>query len=236
MTKHVVIGLPEMVKPISQYIKLSEIDIPEDRARDLDMDWAQALAFMIAAQGLINPITVRMVNGIPRLVAGLHRYTAFGLLAVTINVNGLGAKAIVDRVGSALLSGDLIAGEVVSLVYDGTRFRTISRSEGSNQNIASAGWLKLPGGLIMQWGSFSGVTSNGPANGVYESTAITVTWPMAFPTAILQLVAGCGTDVSGVGLQEQAWFGSSGRVSGVALVACRQLSATLSGSYIAFGY
>ena len=80
MTKHVVIGLPEMVKPISQYIKLSEIDIPEDRARDLDMDWAQALAFMIAAQGLINPITVRMVNGIPRLVAGLHRYTAFGLL------------------------------------------------------------------------------------------------------------------------------------------------------------
>lgn len=80
MTKHVVIGLPEVVKPISQYIKLSDIDIPEDRARDLDMDWAQALASMIAAQGLINPITVRMVEGRPRLVAGLHRYTGVGLL------------------------------------------------------------------------------------------------------------------------------------------------------------
>lgn len=80
MTKHVVIGLPEVVKPISQYIKLSDIDIPEDRARDLDMDWAQALASMIAAQGLINPITVRMVDGRPRLVAGLHRYTGIGLL------------------------------------------------------------------------------------------------------------------------------------------------------------
>lgn len=80
MTKHVVIGLPEVVKPISQFIKLSDIEIPEDRARDLDMDWAQALSFMIAAQGLINPITVRMVGGLPRLVAGLHRYTAFGLL------------------------------------------------------------------------------------------------------------------------------------------------------------
>ncbi|MCX2697046.1 ParB N-terminal domain-containing protein [Ochrobactrum chromiisoli] len=80
MTKHVVTGLPEVVKPISQYIKLSDIEVPEDRARDLDMDWAQALAFMIAAQGLINPITVRMVDGLPRLVAGLHRYTAFGLL------------------------------------------------------------------------------------------------------------------------------------------------------------
>lgn len=80
MTKHVVIGLPEVVKPISQYIKLTDIDIPEDRARDLDMDWVQALAFMIAAQGLINPITVRMVDGRLRLVAGLHRYTAFTLL------------------------------------------------------------------------------------------------------------------------------------------------------------
>ncbi|QGA56188.1 ParB/RepB/Spo0J family partition protein [Brucella sp. 2280] len=80
MTKHVVIGLPEVVKPVFRYIKLSDIDIPEDRARELDMDWAQALASMIAAQGLINPITVRMVDGRPRLVTGLHRYTGVGLL------------------------------------------------------------------------------------------------------------------------------------------------------------
>ncbi|OEI84652.1 ParB N-terminal domain-containing protein [Brucella sp. BO3] len=80
MTKHVVIGLPEVVKPVFQYIKLSDIDIPEDRARELDMDWVKALAFMIAAQGLINPITVRMVDGRPRLVTGLHRHAAFGLL------------------------------------------------------------------------------------------------------------------------------------------------------------
>lgn len=80
MTKHVVIGTPEIVKPIFQYIRLSDIDIPEDRARDLDNDWAQALASMIAAQGLINPITVRMVDGRLRLVAGFHRYTAFTLL------------------------------------------------------------------------------------------------------------------------------------------------------------
>ncbi|MRN44426.1 ParB N-terminal domain-containing protein, partial [Brucella sp. 09RB8913] len=70
----------EVVKPVFRYIKLSDIDIPEDRARELDMDWAQALASMIAAQGLINPITVRMVDGRPRLVTGLHRYTGVGLL------------------------------------------------------------------------------------------------------------------------------------------------------------
>ncbi|MFD1200012.1 hypothetical protein ACFQ3K_17130 [Brucella gallinifaecis] len=64
-------------------ILVSDIDIPADRARDMDMDidWAQALAFMIAAQGLINSITVRMVGGRPRLVTGLHHHVAFVRLA-----------------------------------------------------------------------------------------------------------------------------------------------------------
>ncbi|MBB4953993.1 ParB family chromosome partitioning protein [Agrobacterium vitis] len=66
--------------PIVQDIKLSDIDIPEDRARDLDPAWAEALAAMIEAQGLINPITVRNVGGRKQLVTGLHRHAAFVLL------------------------------------------------------------------------------------------------------------------------------------------------------------
>lgn len=80
MTASVALPMPEVVKPVFQHIRISDIDVPSDRARELDQDWAQALAFMIAAQGLINPITVRMVDGRPRLVAGLHRYGAFVLL------------------------------------------------------------------------------------------------------------------------------------------------------------
>ncbi|MBB4955359.1 ParB family chromosome partitioning protein [Agrobacterium vitis] len=66
--------------PIVQDIQLSDIDIPEDRARDLDPAWAEALAAMIEAQGLINPITVRNVGGRKQLVTGLHRHAAFMLL------------------------------------------------------------------------------------------------------------------------------------------------------------
>jgi len=80
MTKSVVVPAPEIVRPAFQHIRISDIDVPDDRARELDQDWAQALAFLIAAQGLINPITVRLVAGRPRLVAGLHRYGAFVLL------------------------------------------------------------------------------------------------------------------------------------------------------------
>lgn len=191
------------------------------------------------ASGSANALTASLAPPLVSYTVGLQiniKIAANNTGAVTINVNGLGAKSIVDRSGMALSAGDLVAGEIVSLVYDGMRFRTIGESEGSNQSIASAGWIKLPGGLIMQWGAFTGVTSSGPANGIYESSAIPVAWPTAFPNAVLQLVSGCGTDVNGQGQQEQAWFGVVGRTSGVALVACRTLNASLSGSYIVFGY
>ena len=45
--------------------------------------------------------------------------------ASTINVNALGAKAIVNGSGSALVSGDLIAGQVYVFSYDGTDFHLV---------------------------------------------------------------------------------------------------------------
>jgi len=43
--------------------------------------------------------------------------------AATINVNGLGAKAITKNGSTALDDGDIDAGEVTILVYDGTQFQ-----------------------------------------------------------------------------------------------------------------
>ncbi|NPU23922.1 hypothetical protein [Bradyrhizobium denitrificans] len=43
--------------------------------------------------------------------------------ASTINVNGLGAVAIKRAGGNALASGDIVSGQVVSLVYDGVNFQ-----------------------------------------------------------------------------------------------------------------
>ncbi|MGZ2403330.1 ParB N-terminal domain-containing protein [Rhizobium ruizarguesonis] len=75
-----------------QDVKLAEIDIPADRARQLDPAWAEALAAMIAGHGLINPITLRVVDGRKRLVTGLHRHAAFSLL---------GREAIPSRISAA---------------------------------------------------------------------------------------------------------------------------------------
>lgn len=48
------------------------------------------------------------------------------------------------------------------------------------------GYVKLPGGVILQWGQ---ITVNG------DSTA-TITWPLAFPTACIQAIANFGTAMS----------------------------------------
>jgi hypothetical protein len=52
---------------------------------------------------------------------------------------------------------------------------------GSNQSLAASGYQKLPGGLIMQWGTHT------PGGG---NTTNTVTFPIAFPTACLNVVIG----------------------------------------------
>lgn len=59
-----------------QSIKVSLIDIPEGRLRDVDQDWAECLAGMFAETGQKTPVDV-VANGKRfSLVAGAHRLTA----------------------------------------------------------------------------------------------------------------------------------------------------------------
>lgn len=46
--------------------------------------------------------------------------------ACTLNVNGLGAKTIKKQVSTDTASGDILAGQVVTVVYDGTNFQMMS--------------------------------------------------------------------------------------------------------------
>jgi ParB family chromosome partitioning protein len=62
-----------------QSIKVSLIDIPEGRLRDVDQDWAECLAGMFQETGQKTPIDV-VANGRRfTLVAGAHRLTAAGI-------------------------------------------------------------------------------------------------------------------------------------------------------------
>jgi hypothetical protein len=56
--------------------------------------------------------------------------------ASTINIDGLGAKAITRTGSTALVAGDMIATEVVIVVYDGTRFQLINANSFTNLNVS----------------------------------------------------------------------------------------------------
>jgi len=53
--------------------------------------------------------------------------------AVTLNVDGVGAKAVTRTGSVALVAGDMITGQVVIVEYDGTRFQLIN---GNNLKVA----------------------------------------------------------------------------------------------------
>jgi hypothetical protein len=52
--------------------------------------------------------------------------------AVTINIDGNGAKSITRTGSTALVAGDMVAGQVVLIEYDGTRFQLLNGNSFTN--------------------------------------------------------------------------------------------------------
>ncbi len=109
-------------------------------------------------------------------------FTNANTSSATLNINGLGAKSILREDGSALVAGDINAGTIVDLEYNGTHWRLTGTKIWQFGNTQSSnGFTKLPNGLIMQWGNCTL-----PASGVTESQ-VAVTFPLAFPTAVFSI-------------------------------------------------
>lgn len=101
--------------------------------------------------------------------------------AATVNVNGLGVKNIVNSAGASLAAGDLQAGQSVKLQYDGTNFvLQLAEHIPAVKSLASSGYIKLAGGIIIQWGEFTGALVHGS---LYSPV-----FPIAFPNSALQTV------------------------------------------------
>ncbi len=61
--------------------------------------------------------------------------------AATLNVNGLGAKSLVRNFNVALVTGDILAGQAITAIYDGTNFQMqspVTRIIGSTNGTFSA--------------------------------------------------------------------------------------------------
>lgn len=117
--------------------------------------------------------------------------------------------------------------EAQAMTHAGAAITPSSLSQalkGSNQLLAADGYQKLPGGLIIQWGTTSiAATANVPVG-------ISWTFPVAFPTACLIVTASPKNQVNSFRSAE-GW--SQLNASGFALV---PITTTLTTSWLAIGY
>lgn len=56
--------------------------------------------------------------------------------AATININSLGAKSITKYGTNALVANDIVSGQLVEIVYDGTQFQMIGANPGESEGAA----------------------------------------------------------------------------------------------------
>ncbi|WP_143371269.1 gp53-like domain-containing protein [Escherichia coli] len=113
----------------------------------------------------------------------------------------------------------------------------------SGGSLTASGYITIPmiingarRALYIQWGGFSGTTSSSGSNGIYENSNITVTWPVAFPNAVFQVITGGSADVGGVGQQEMTWSLGKTKTYGNFGFQCRTPNASMTGSYLVIGY
>lgn len=113
----------------------------------------------------------------------------------------------------------------------------------SGGSLTASGYITIPmiingarRALYIQWGGFTGNTDSSGSNGIYENSNITVTWPVAFPNAVFQVITGGSSDVSGAGQQEMSWSLGKTKTYGNFGFQCRTPNASMTGSYLVIGY
>jgi hypothetical protein len=144
--------------------------------------------------------------------------------AVTLNIDSLGAKAVTRDGSVALAAGDIKSGEVVVVVYDGTRFQVVSQINSSGNatfaNVSITSALNVGGVATFSAGTAAApsITTSGDTNNGIFFPATDVT---AITTAGSERLRVDASGNMGLGVTPSAWnsgvkafqLGSGGRTA-----------------------
>ena len=135
--------------------------IPTDRTHYATLGFMQdGEAGRVTAVAGTNTITGNLPGSPSALVTGQFIQlvpTLTNTGAVTLNINGIGNKAVTTTAGSPLVAGSLVAGRPYLLMYDGTKFVIVAGSSGAFAQAAVSGWDRPSGG------AYSAITIVGPS-------------------------------------------------------------------------
>lgn len=159
----------------------------------------------VVAGGVDGALTATLTPAPASLAAGLVlrlKVNAPNTGAVTLNLNGLGAKPVVRASGEPLQKNDIVAGQVVELAYDGTVFQVSNlntallptRYGQIFTNVGTQNWI-VPDGVfavkVRIWGGgggggyavIGGAAAGGGGGGYAEGT-IVVEPGMSIPVTV----------------------------------------------------
>lgn len=108
-------------------------DVVELRLTAGELANYEAQVALLSSVAGTNTITATAPNAPTAYFAGqTFRFVAAGTNtgAVTLNIGGLGAKAVTKSGTSAMDAGDIVSGAVVQVTYDGTQFQLVSGAGG----------------------------------------------------------------------------------------------------------
>lgn len=152
-----------------------------------------------ADSGAANAAVVTLTPAPAAYAAGLAlevRMAATNTGATTINVNGLGAKAVQFN-GAAVTAGQLVSGQIYSMVYDGTNFQVASPPSVSPGTIRAAGDLAPASGTVNYGLNVSSVT--------WSSSRVTVAYTSSITNPVPVVIGG---DSGNASSSQSAFWGS----------------------------
>lgn len=138
---------------------------------------------------------------------------------------------------------DIIGKRTIADILTYLGLGELSTAGVSGGSVTASGYITIPmiingarRALYIQWGGFTGTTDSSGSNGIYETSNITVTWPVAFPNAVFHVITGGSSDVGGACQQEMAWSLGKTKTYGNFGFQCRTPNASMTGSYLVIGY
>nr|WP_260143980.1 phage tail protein [Enterobacter roggenkampii] len=195
--------------------------------------------------GDVSGFIAKMTTALGKDFQGLDA-TLTALAGLTTGANKLPYFTGTDTAAQTDLTSvgrDIIGKSTIADILTYLGLWELSIAGVSGGSLTASGYITIPmiingarRALYIQWGGFSGTTSSSGSNGIYEVSNITVTWPVAFPNVVFQVITGGSSDVSGVGQQEMAWSLFSTKTSGSFGFQCRTPNASMTGSYLVIGY
>lgn len=132
-----------------------------------------------------SPLVATYGTGLPLQILVAVNNTG----ATTINVNGLGAEALKYQDGSAMVSGQLTAGGIINVMYDGTNFQLLSTgAPGVTSVIAGTGISVSAATGNVTITNTAGAGSSGTFTGTLSGMTATTTGTFNYVSATNGLV------------------------------------------------